>query len=919
MAAKVDAETVVKHALMIEIVPVKLGGKLLEISNDNDCDVLQALRNRYLMQAEIANEERGEDSDRRTRAQEKRLEIERQQRNELKEKIVQDSDFCNVDCNSQLKVEPIPSESIQQDPIPIDREVVNPPDINIDYSNAESSTAKFNIIGDSQGDATLEADVSFDNSTLKPIASKSYVPAFSTENLFEYADETLSIKVAELREAATISDRLFNFNLFMKKWTECLPLLRTGLMHYTLADQMLREALSTGAHIRVISFLLVVSGADPNSQDLYLYTPLHIASVHNRPDAVRLLLLCGADPTVVGALGSSSRGLIKSPADLISNRSHVNMNIAMWPAALVVLRGKACIHCYSLCSSSVKCFHCRLSLCTVCATRHWCIQQFLKEEFDESIQKLTSFITANSLESVEKTPSAFPQGRVGLSGGCNEDKIQYEQTTTWSPSLIRRCDASEVADFPHDTEETEFPDDLVHKMVHVLSDKEKFTFMSSTPVYWVGFRGIKRKGPQPWQKLLLPLLFDSRTNSMTEEQNESVYEVMEDCQTDSADNISDISRDANNVRDKKYQTNRLMYSATPLGEPKPSSSCIFSADGCNSTLKFWDQFTSAHGETAAYLSPRFLYLRDEINQLQCLLERDSTLFFSPESKGLGSTLQIIEKDNDSTDSTFLGNGEITDPSATSSSCAVKMSCSDVKSDKKQIIPELYSRLSDLGVHDEILQVPERDELKKFAEDSGWRLGASTVLLNRAWAIKEDHPLWVPDDVAWSCRQCHQQFSIFLRKHHCRRCGGLFCDAHAPLISLTECLSSELLETNVDPFLSPNISDVQEKNQARMCNPCKFELQHARGVYKEIMESSNIYSFSYWQEVLFDFSPSQLPENVDIQDDFGSDEDFDDVDDNFLESSLCEALEDAPLSEKSKVRFKSILRHHNILLLIYTFH
>jgi hypothetical protein len=77
MAAKVDAETVIQHALTIEIVPVKISGILLEIGNRYSCEVLQALRVRYLLQAEQVNEERGQDSDRRTREQEKRFEAER--------------------------------------------------------------------------------------------------------------------------------------------------------------------------------------------------------------------------------------------------------------------------------------------------------------------------------------------------------------------------------------------------------------------------------------------------------------------------------------------------------------------------------------------------------------------------------------------------------------------------------------------------------------------------------------------------------------------------------------------------------------------------------------------------------------------------------------------------------------------------
>eukprot|EP01064_Diplonema_japonicum_P003687 TRINITY_DN1238_c0_g2_i1.p1 TRINITY_DN1238_c0_g2~~TRINITY_DN1238_c0_g2_i1.p1 ORF type:complete len:418 (+),score=57.47 TRINITY_DN1238_c0_g2_i1:66-1256(+) len=34
--------------------------------------------------------------------------------------------------------------------------------------------------------------------------------------------------------------------------------------------------------------------------------------------------------------------------------------------------------------------------------------------------------------------------------------------------------------------------------------------------------------------------------------------------------------------------------------------------------------------------------------------------------------------------------------------------------------------------------------------------------------------WVPNEASSTCMQCTAQFSLFLRRHHCRRCGGLFC-------------------------------------------------------------------------------------------------------------------------------------------------
>ncbi|XP_065839142.1 uncharacterized protein [Oscarella lobularis] len=47
--------------------------------------------------------------------------------------------------------------------------------------------------------------------------------------------------------------------------------------------------------------------------------------------------------------------------------------------------------------------------------------------------------------------------------------------------------------------------------------------------------------------------------------------------------------------------------------------------------------------------------------------------------------------------------------------------------------------------------------------------------------------WVPDDEAKNCMACKLKFTTVRRRHHCRKCGGLFCDACSakryPLLSI----------------------------------------------------------------------------------------------------------------------------------------
>jgi hypothetical protein len=41
----------------------------------------------------------------------------------------------------------------------------------------------------------------------------------------------------------------------------------------------------------------------------------------------------------------------------------------------------------------------------------------------------------------------------------------------------------------------------------------------------------------------------------------------------------------------------------------------------------------------------------------------------------------------------------------------------------------------------------------------------------AWVL----PRWMDDDESEQCVRCQREFSLFLRRHHCRRCGVLCCD------------------------------------------------------------------------------------------------------------------------------------------------
>lgn len=55
--------------------------------------------------------------------------------------------------------------------------------------------------------------------------------------------------------------------------------------------------------------------------------------------------------------------------------------------------------------------------------------------------------------------------------------------------------------------------------------------------------------------------------------------------------------------------------------------------------------------------------------------------------------------------------------------------------------------------------------------------ASEDMTVRSWCLSaSERPTWVLDGDKAHCTTCETKFHLFLRRHHCRSCGMIFCDA-----------------------------------------------------------------------------------------------------------------------------------------------
>lgn len=95
-----------------------------------------------------------------------------------------------------------------------------------------------------------------------------------------------------------------------------------------------------------------------------------------------------------------------------------------------------------------------------------------------------------------------------------------------------------------------------------------------------------------------------------------------------------------------------------------------------------------------------------------------------------------------------------------------------------------------------------------------------VTLRRGPAMREQNlqPQWERDEEARDCRGCGRHFTFFLRKHHCRRCGRIFCDSCSS--KRAQLRANDIV---VDPSL-PGMAASEVIAPTRVCNGCHAELQ-----------------------------------------------------------------------------------------------
>ncbi|GET89505.1 FYVE zinc finger, putative [Leishmania tarentolae] len=103
------------------------------------------------------------------------------------------------------------------------------------------------------------------------------------------------------------------------------------------------------------------------------------------------------------------------------------------------------------------------------------------------------------------------------------------------------------------------------------------------------------------------------------------------------------------------------------------------------------------------------------------------------------------------------------------------------------------------------------------------------------------PVMIDDDNAAECGQCGTAFSFFLRRHHCRLCGDVFCDSCTQhRASLPPTVTGDTAPSAKSEPGSSSVSGASGQ-QLRVCDACFFRLSQRRMIALRRYADGSVYA------------------------------------------------------------------------------
>ena len=101
-----------------------------------------------------------------------------------------------------------------------------------------------------------------------------------------------------------------------------------------------------------------------------------------------------------------------------------------------------------------------------------------------------------------------------------------------------------------------------------------------------------------------------------------------------------------------------------------------------------------------------------------------------------------------------------------------------------------------------------------------------VLISKNLLRNKQTNLWIPDSSITHCHRCNVEFTMWIRKHHCRSCGNIFCFECTPFRKrIPKSLKDSSItqtENKKDP-ITKKIDEMQENTLQRLCYNCNDKI------------------------------------------------------------------------------------------------
>ena len=122
------------------------------------------------------------------------------------------------------------------------------------------------------------------------------------------------------------------------------------------------------------------------------------------------------------------------------------------------------------------------------------------------------------------------------------------------------------------------------------------------------------------------------------------------------------------------------------------------------------------------------------------------------------------------------------------------------------------------------------EIFENARNRRRQLVQRTHSFNSIGTKTRENYVWERDEYTSNCSGCQCEFTFFVRKHHCRACGKIFCRSCS---GFRVDVNKQIKQIMRFPVLEIDDSSCEKEETVRVCIPCLKRVNNVVGAFKYI--------------------------------------------------------------------------------------